>query len=78
MTVNQNKEVIGISSAVGFPISIKPIGLDQAEIESDVRMVKMGLLCGMAFRVSFNFIALLVQQIQQLQPNDKSRISYIT
>jgi hypothetical protein len=59
MTVNQNKEVIGISSAVGFPISIKPIGLDQAEIESDVRMVKMGLLCGMASRVSSNFIAVL-------------------
>jgi hypothetical protein len=35
----ENKEVIGISSAVGFPIGAKPAGLDESESESDVRLV---------------------------------------
>lgn len=35
----QNKEVIEISSTIGFPISGKPTGLQESESEMDIQMV---------------------------------------
>lgn len=42
-TLQENKETLGISTTVGFPISMKPSGYEEAETESDVRMVKWNL-----------------------------------
>ncbi|KAH8553394.1 Sds3-like-domain-containing protein [Umbelopsis sp. PMI_123] len=39
-TLQDSKETLGISTTVGFPISMKPTGYDEAETESDVRKIQ--------------------------------------
>ncbi|KAG2186671.1 hypothetical protein INT44_002895 [Umbelopsis vinacea] len=39
-TLQENKDTLGISTTVGFPISMKPSGYEEAETESDVRMIQ--------------------------------------
>jgi len=49
----QNKEVIEISSTIGFPISGKPTGLQESESEMDIQMIQQHTAPSEKSRISY-------------------------
>lgn len=69
----ENKEVVDISLDIGFPIGAKPSGLEEAEAESDVRMV----ITPFDFQAGYNSDTCFKFKMHAVSAGDKRSIRYI-